>query len=155
MNFLLMTTAMLLLAGLQACLPSWWWLGGVRLELLPALVAYGALTFRHRRWILTLAIVAGLLQDALSAAPFGNSVVAYFVVAFLLMGLRRFFDRETLWMQMSAGAFASVAVSVAACAVIGFGGVVPKISLLALMSAVVTPLVFFVSDGLRWMARPA
>lgn len=155
MNFLLLTAATLLLTGLQARLPSWWWLGGVRLELVPALVAYGALTFRHRRWVLTLAIVAGLLQDALSAAPFGNAVAAYFFTAFFLMGLRRMFDREVLWMQMSAGALVSVVGSVAACAVVGFAGATPKILALALMSAVVAPVLFFALDGLRWMARPA
>ena len=47
MNFLLITGAALLLSALQARLPTAWWLGGIRFEFLPALVAYGALTFRR------------------------------------------------------------------------------------------------------------
>lgn len=155
MNFLLIATFVFLLTALQARLPTCWWLGGVRLELLPALVAYGAITFRHRRWALTLAATAGFLQDALSAGPFGNAAAAYVLVTFLLMGLARTFDRERLWMQMLSGALASLTASLTACTVAGFGGAVPKILLLAGLSAVVAPLVFFALDFLRWRVRTA
>jgi rod shape-determining protein MreD len=146
MNFLLLSASTLLLAALQARLPTAWWLGGVRFEFLPALVAYGALTFRHRRWALALAVAAGLLQDALSAGPFGNTGAAYALVTFALVALARTFDRERLWMQMLSGAIASVAASLAAVAVVGFHGAAPKILLLAALSAVVTPFVFFVVE---------
>ncbi len=156
MNFLINITALGLLTGLQARTPTFWWLGGVRLELLPALVAYGALTFRHRRWAVALAVGAGFLQDALSAAPFGNAAAGYAIAALALATVARWFDREALWMQMAAGAVASVAVSLAACAVVGFtGGAAMKILLLGAMSAVVAPLLFLALDGIRWAVRPA
>ncbi len=154
MNFLLMAIFTLSLTALQARLPTAWWLGGVRFEFLPALVAFGALTFRHRRWAVTLAVTAGFLQDALSAAPFGNTMAAYALAAFLLTGMARAFDREALWMQMLGGALVSLVASLAACAVVGFGGGAAwKISLLAVLSAAVTPVVFFVLDFLRWRLR--
>jgi len=155
MNFLLITASTLLLSALQARLPTAWWLGGIRFEFLPALVAYGALTFRHRRWAIALAVLAGLLQDALSAAPFGNTGAAYALVTFALFSLAHTFDRERLWMQMLAGAIASVAASLTAVAVVGFHGTAPKILLLAMLSAVVTPLVFFALDFAKWRTRPA
>lgn len=141
---------------MQARIPTFWWLGGVRLELLPALVAYGALTFRHRRWVAALAVGAGFVQDALSAGPFGNAAAGYAVAALALATVSRWFDREALWMQMTAGAATSVAVSLGACAVVGLtGGAVAKILLLAAMSAVVAPLLFLALDGIRWATRPA
>ncbi len=155
MNFLLITGAALLLSALQARLPTAWWLGGIRFEFLPALVAYGALTFRHRRWVIALAVLAGLLQDALSAAPFGNTGAAYALATFAFIPLRHTFDRERLWMQMLAGAAASVAASLFACATAGFNGAVPKIFLLAALSAVVAPFVFFALDYTKWRSRHA
>ena len=67
MNALLVIVLMLVLAGVQAKLPA---LAGLRLEFLPAIVAYSALTFKRGRAVL-LAFAAGCLQDALSAGPFG------------------------------------------------------------------------------------
>ena len=155
MNFLLVTTALFLFTALQARLPTLGWLGGLRLEFLPALVAYGALTFRHRRWALTLAIAAGFFQDALSAGPFGSTVAAYVVATFLLIALARNFDREAIWMPMLGGALASVAASAAAGATIGFtAGSVAKLLLLALLSGAVAPLVFLTLDSLRYRTRP-
>jgi rod shape-determining protein MreD len=151
MTFLTITTSLLLLTALQARLPTAWWLGGIRFEFLPALVAYGALTFRHRRSAITLAVVAGLLQDALSAGPFGYTVATYALAAFALVALARAFDREGLWMQMLSGAIASAA---APLPFVGVHGAVPKILLLAALSAVVTPFVFFVLDFTRWRTRP-
>lgn len=154
MNFLITITSLALLTAMQTRFSSCWWLGGVRVEFLPALVAYGALTFRHRRWAAALAVAAGFFQDALSAGPFGNAVAGYAVAVWVLSSLARLFDREMLWMQMLSGAIASVAVSLAACAVVGFSrGTTPKILLLAAMSAVVAPLVFLALDGARWWAR--
>lgn len=148
MNFLLITTALLLLAALQARLPTAWWLGGLRFEFLPALVAYGALTFRHRRWAIALAVTCGLLQDALSAGPFANTGAAYALAALLLIVLGRTLDREWILLQMLGGALLSAAASLAAVAVLGVHGVAPKLFALAAMSAVVTPPLFWAMDFL-------
>ena len=156
MNFLLLTTMLFLSAALQARLPTLWWLGGLRLEFLPSLVAYGALTFHHRRWALTLAIVAGLFQDALSAGLFGGSALAYAGATLVLTALARNFDRDTFWMQLLAGALASIGASLAAVCVVGIhAGALGKLLLLAMISAAVTPPIFLLLDSLRHRTRPA
>ncbi|MCX7887773.1 MAG: hypothetical protein N3B01_11055 [Verrucomicrobiae bacterium] len=150
MKFFLIFTATLLFAALQARLPTAWGLGGLRFEFLPALVAYGALSFRRPACALTLAAAAGLCQDALSAAPIGNSVAAYLVATMAIAALGRAFDRHKLWMQMLAGAVASATASCAALAVIGFSSAAPKLLAAATLSAAVTPLLFL---GLDFCAR--
>jgi len=58
----------LIAAALQARVPILWLFGGLRIEFLPALVAYTALTM-PRGTAIAVALVAGFTQDALSAAP--------------------------------------------------------------------------------------
>jgi rod shape-determining protein MreD len=153
MNFLITIAGLLLLSACQSRLPTQWWLGGLRLELLPALVAYGALTFR-RSSALILALATGFTQDALSASPFGLAALAYGIAAIILSSLHETFDRDLPWVQMGAGAVTSAAVSIAACAVVGFSiGAIVKTFVLAAISAVVTPLLFFVLDYTRYKAR--
>jgi rod shape-determining protein MreD len=156
MNAVILIAAVLFLAALQARLPALGWLGGIRLEFLPALVAYGALTFRRRSWAMGLALAAGLAQDALSAAPFGLSAIGYLTACLLLTGITRAFDREAFWMQMLGGALASVAVSLGALITLGFSryGVL-KMVWLALISLVLTPVLFGLLDAVRWRTRRA
>jgi rod shape-determining protein MreD len=153
MNFLITISCLLLLSACQSRLPTLWWLGGLRLELLPALVAYGALTFR-RSSALVLALATGFTQDALSASPFGLDALAYGIAATVLSSLHEAFDRDLPWVQMGAGAVTSTAGSIAACSVVGFniGGIV-KAFVLAAISAFVTPLLFFVLDYARYRTR--
>ena len=150
MNFLICSVTAILLTVLQTHLPA---IAGLRLEFLPAVVAYGALTYRRPLW---LPLVVGFTQDALSASPFGLSALAYGIAATTLASLRETFDRDLPWVQMGAGAFASTVASCAACCVVGFGGGAPlKLLLLAAISAVVTPMLFIVLDYIRYRARTA
>lgn len=154
---MMFTMAVILLAtgAVQARLPALGWLGGLRLELLPALTVYGALTLRRSR-VVAVALFAGAVQDALSAAPFGISVLAYAFVAGILIGTRDALDRDLPWVQMAAGAFASAACSVAACAVVGFTlGAFAKLIMLALLSSLLTPILFLVADYLRMLWKSA
>jgi rod shape-determining protein MreD len=146
MSFLIFTISTLLLATIQADLPTLGWLGGLRVEFLPALVAYGALTL-PRGGALLLALCVGFAQDSLSAAPFGISALSYGITATILSSVRETFDRDLPWVQMSAGALTSAAASFAALCVIGFsiGGLV-KLSLLAGLSAVVTVVLSLATD---------
>jgi len=150
MNFLIPSASLLVFATLQSRLPT---LLGFRVEFLPALVVYGALTFR-RGSALCFALAVGFTQDALSAAPFGLTALAYGIAATILSSLRETFDRDLPWVQMGAGALASTAVSFVACCVVGFSiGAVAKTLVLAVIGAFVTPLVFFVLDYTRYRAR--
>jgi len=146
MNLLLTSVTLLLLTTLQVRLPATL---GFRLEFLPALVAYGALTF-HRGNALLLALVAGFMQDALSAAPFGITALAYAISALLLTGLRDVLDRDIPPLQFGTGALVSAAASMAAFLVLGFSW---RIFLIAGLAGVITPLFFFAADYTRYMVK--
>ncbi len=155
MNALLITVTVLLFTALQSRLPTLWWLGGLRIELLPALVAYGALSLR-RGSAITLAIATGFAQDAFSTAPFGLSALAYGIATALLTEMREALDRELPRVQMGAGALAAAASSITACAVVGFSiGAFVKILVLAFLSAVIAPFLFFAMDRTRTLVRTA
>jgi len=152
MSTLVAIAGILIVAALQTRLPTLWWFGGVRIEFLPALVAYAALTMPRGRAI-ALAIAAGLMQDALSAAPFGVSALAYGISAVLMTNLREILDRELPWVQMGAGALTSMTVAVIALFAIGISvGMVFKMILVASISGIVTVMLFFALDyaGIVW-----
>jgi len=149
MSLLIAIAGVLLTAALQAWLPTIWLFGGMRIEFLPALVAYAALTM-HRGRAIAIAIVAGLMQDALSASPFGMTAVAYGISAVLMTDLREVLDRELPWVQLGAGALTSVTVAMFAFFVVGvsFPGIF-KLAVLASASGIITVLIFFALDCAR------
>ena len=152
MSTLVAIAGILIVAALQTRLPTLWWFGGVRIEFLPALVAYAALTMPRGRAI-ALAIAAGLMQDALSAAPFGVSALAYGISAVLMTNLREILDRDLPWVQMGAGALTSMTVAIIALFAIGISvGMVFKMILVASISGIVTVMLFFALDyaGIVW-----
>lgn len=151
MFFTVLMVMMLLAAALQAALPTAWWLGGLRLELLPAFVACGALTLsRYPVSGLALAVVAGLAHDALSAAPFGLTALAYGSAVVAILLLDEILDPELPWVQMTAGAIVAATGASAACAAVGFSaGAVGKLVVLALISAVLTPVVYLLLELFR------
>ncbi len=146
MNFLLIAVTLLLLTTLQVRLPAMF---GLRLEFLPALVAYGALTFRRGNALLV-ALVAGFMQDALSAAPFGITALAYGMSALLLTGLRNVLDRDIPSLQFVAGALVSAAAAAVAFFVVGFSF---KILPVAGLAGIITPFFFFAADYTRFTVR--
>jgi rod shape-determining protein MreD len=155
MTLLIQLSVVFLLAALQARMPALSWLGGLRIEFLPALVAWFSFTVSRRRAI-TLAIIAGFAQDALSAAPFGLTAVAYVIAAIVMTGLRDVLARELPPVQLVAGAFTSALAGFAACCVAGlsFGGLF-KILVLALLTGALTSLLFFAIEFARLFRRIA
>jgi rod shape-determining protein MreD len=149
MNTLVAIAGILFAVALQARMPTLSWLGGVRVEFLPALVVYAALTM-HRRRALALALVAGLTQDSLSAAPFGISALAYGISTIVVTSLREVLDRDLPWVQWSAGAATSITASVIAFFVVGlsFGNLL-KMLVAASISGAVTVVLFFAMDYAR------
>jgi cell shape-determining protein MreD len=149
MTSLLFITGMMLAAALQARLPTLWWLGGVRLELLPPIVVYVSLTMTRGRAIV-LALVAGMMQDAMSAAPFGLSVLAYGLSALLITGMGDVLDRDLPWVQMGAGALTSGAVAIIAFLAVGLSfGALVKLIVVAATSGITTVVLFFALDYAR------
>jgi rod shape-determining protein MreD len=149
MNTLIAIVGILAVGALQSRLPTLQWLGDVRLEFLPAVVVYVALTM-HRRGALALALIAGLMQDAFSAAPFGITALAYGICAILMTGLREALDRDLPWVQFSAGTLTSMAGAILACFVISISvGTIFKMILVASLSGVLTVMSFLVLDYAR------
>jgi len=153
MNTFIAIAGISIAVALQARMPTLTWLCGVRVELLPALVAYAALTLNRRR-ALALALVAGLAQDALSAAPFGISALAYGIFTVVVTSLREALDRDLPWVQSSAGAAISITTSVVAFFAVGlsFGNLV-KMLVAAAISGAVTVVVFLAIDAARMAWR--
>ncbi len=149
MSTLTAIVGILIAAGLQARLPTLWLFGSLRIEFLPALVVYTALSM-PRGSAIAIAFAAGFTQDALSAAPFGVSALAYGISSILMTSLREVLDRDLPWVQMGAGALTSTASAVIAFFCIGISfGVVFKMILVASISGTVTVLLFFVLDYAR------
>jgi rod shape-determining protein MreD len=149
MSTLIAIAGVLITAALQVRMPTFWVFGGMRIEFLPALVAYAALTM-HRGRAIAIAIIAGMMQDALSAGPFGLSALAYGISAVLMTTLREVLDRDLPWMQVSAGMLTSTAVAVVAFFVVGISfASVFKMILVASISGLVSVLLFFILDYVR------
>ena len=145
---------LLLLSALQVRLPALPGLG-VHLEFIPALVAYSALTL-SRPGIFAFALAAGLTQDALSAGPFGVSALVYVILALLLHRFRGALDRDLPVLQIGAGLLVALVAGIVGSGVAGFpAGTTLKLFYLSLLSAFITPVLFFALDYLRYQWRPA
>ncbi len=83
MNALVMLSLTILAALLQAVIPSFPRLGQANIPALAAIVVYYALA-RDRRDLITVAILAGLIQDGMGLIPFGYSPVAFGVMGVLI-----------------------------------------------------------------------
>ena len=150
MNTILFIAGILLAAALQARLPTLWWLGGVRLELLPALVVYCIADVAAWRARLCSRSWRVMMQDALSAAPFGVSALAYGLSAFLITGMGDVLDRDLPWVQLGAGALTSAAVAVIAFFAVGISfGALFKMVVVAATSGITTVVLFFALDYAR------
>ena len=112
-------------------------------------MAYGALTFRRGNAFL-LALIAGFTQDALSAAPFGITALAYGIAAIVLTAMGDVLDRDIPPLQFAAGALVSASAAIAAFFLVGFSF---KILLVATIAGVITPLFFFAADYTRFVVR--
>ncbi len=155
MTLLFQLSVVFPLAAAQAWMPAMRWLGGIRIEFLPALVPWFSFTVSRRRAI-TLAIIAGFAQDALSAAPFGLTAVAFVIAAIVMTGLRDVLARELPPVQLVAGAFTSALAGFAACCVAGFSfGGLFKVFVIAVITGVLTSLLFFGIEFARLFRRIA
>jgi len=155
MTTLIAITGALLAAALQARMPGLSWLAGVRLEFVPAVVVYGSFTLRRKQALL-LAALAAMAQDALSAGPFGLSVLAYGLAALLITATREVLDRDLPWVQFGAGAMTCGTVAVLQFFVVGISfTLLFKLMLVALITGIVTVVLFFALDYFRLLWAPA
>lgn len=155
MNWLVMIFSLVCAAVAQALLPSWTVFGVARPPILLGVVMYYALT-RSPEMVFITAVLAGLLQDALSLIPFGYSACVFCVVA---MTLRRFKEMVFVFRAVThliLGAVASAGVAIGLGMLLVFNGQI-QINLSWLVTrvlgalaagAVVVPLVF---QAIEWL----
>ncbi len=103
----------LLLAFVQAAIPGFREWTAVQPDLLPSVMVYVALHAGLPMTALT-AVLGGLAFDALSAGPFGLSIVPLAGVGVFLHLRREVLLRESAWAQALLGAGAALVASVAA-----------------------------------------
>lgn len=126
---------------------------GTQIDLLPALMVYASLTGEFVTLSL-LAVWGGLCFDALSANPFGASVLPLFVVGAAIHFKRNLILREQFTAQWVLGLMASAAVPLLTLLVILSAGREPLLGwgslwqwlVMSAAGAVLTPVVFFLFD---------
>jgi rod shape-determining protein MreD len=142
-------------AALQMRLPGWVILGQAKWPFLLASVLYYALK-HHAGVALVAALIAGFLQDSLSAVPLGHSSACFAVIAAVASGFSRVVLADSLVTQVFFGGVASAAMTVASYALLaGAGQVASPMGWLllktlgaGLLGSMATPTVFSVAGRL-------
>lgn len=144
-------------ATLQALLPTWGHLGEPAFPVLAGVVLYVAVSKKPVHFIWT-ATVAGVMEDALSLAPFGCSSVAFLAGGGLAMLLAGDGEEGPGALQASwlgaAGAAASTGVTGAllrwkGLTSLGFGGIGCRMAGSALLAAALVPVLFALLRGME------
>jgi cell shape-determining protein MreD len=136
---------------------------GAPFSILPALIAYSALT--HGLWTTTaLAVVTGLWVDSLSASKLGVSVAPHFLVALLLHLRSHLILRDQRYAQFWIGFGSGAVIHVLVLLLLSAGQREPlsgwatfwQIPLMSLMNGVACPAAFILFDalGLAFDYRP-
>jgi cell shape-determining protein MreD len=128
------------------------WLGA-QVDLLPVLMVYAALN-TDLATISLLAVLGGLWFDALSANPFGASILPLFAVGFVIYLRRDLILRELSFAQLVLGTLASAAVPVLSILLLLTAGKQPLLGwgslwqwlVMTAGGAAATPLVFALFD---------
>lgn len=150
----LLAAAMLVMA-FQCALAAVVNLAGVKFDLMPAMVVFAALFASWNRALLV-AIVCGLLLDALSFQTLGLSVVPFAVVAAAINHFQRVLFRDNILLQAAFGGAISLALSAWTWLLLALSetplplefGIAAKMALIALLAALAAPL-------LLWLLKSA
>ena len=144
---------------MQGLLPGPAWLGQARWPLLLGVVLYYALQ-RNTVTMLTAAVLAGFVQDALSAVPLGYSACAFVAVGWGAAHFRQLVLSEALVTQaffgLTGSALANLLIYLLlrkdALVVLSAGQVVLKLAGTAMLGVVSTPLIFNLAGRLDRLA---
>ena len=107
-TILVMLVLLVITAVAQCAMPGWAAFGGVKPPLLLSVVLYYALT-RERWTMVACAILAGLLQDALSPVPLGYSTSCFCIIGFFASRFDTIVFIESAFTAAFFGALASCA----------------------------------------------
>jgi len=129
---------------------------GAQVDLLPALMVYAALS-ASLTTMTTLAVVAGLWFDTLSANPLGITILPLFAVGYAIYARRELILRDQLYAQALLGLLGSALVpaltvlllSVKRRAPVLDWGFIWQWLVMSIGGAILTPLCFRLFDGLH------
>ena len=155
MNVVLILLSLILAAVLQTVWPAWESMGNTRLPMLIAVVMYYTLT-RPAPAALTVALLAGLTQDALSGIPLGFSSFIFVLITGLLNQFKDLLFAYQTLTQVFFGTIACGLSTLGLYVLLRYGGhveVLPGILLgklvgSMLLGVIVVPLCCRVLEGL-------
>lgn len=145
-------------AVVQSAVPGFSMLARAKMPLLLGVVLYYALA-RRRETMLLAAVTAGFVQDAISPVPFGYSALCFCVAGLAANSLREEVFSESMFTAAFFGAAAGGLVTLGTGALLWRGDLLGdplwRIALkaggAALLGAVCTPIVFWMTRGLDRM----
>jgi rod shape-determining protein MreD len=151
-TILIFAAAFLAVFG-EAALPGLRLLLGAQVDLLPAIMVYGALN-SNLATVTALAIFGGLCFDSLSANPLGVTILPLFMVGFVIFSQREFILRKVSFAQMVLGTVASAIVPALTVLLLLTGGSEPLLGwgslwqwlVMTAGGAVATPVIFALFD---------
>lgn len=136
-------------------------LAGVKFDLMPATVVFAALFAPWNR-TLFVAVVCGLLLDALSFQALGLSVAPFAVAAAAINHFQRILYRDNILLQAALGSAVSLASSVWTWLLLALSptplpfesGIAAKMALIALLAALGAPiLLWLLKSAARWCGQ--
>lgn len=154
---LLMLLFWLIVGGtLQVLVPAWRHMGQPAFPFLLGVVLYAALNKKPPYFVLT-ALLAGVLEDALSLAPLGYSACAFLAAGGLAVLLRKDFFADKARTVMGFGALCAATstgtmallLRTNGLAMLSGGDIFQRMAGSAILGAVLIPLLFGLMRGLE------
>jgi rod shape-determining protein MreD len=155
----LLTLVFWLIAGgtLQVVVPAWRHMGQPAFPFLLGVVLFAAVNKKARYFVPT-ALLAGVVEDALSLAPLGYSACAFLAAGGLAMLLREDFFAERTLSVMGFGALCAATSTGTMALLLRMKGLVAlsggeifwRMAGSAILGAVLIPLLF---SWMRWLER--
>ncbi|MDP6526065.1 MAG: rod shape-determining protein MreD [Kiritimatiellia bacterium] len=121
MTWIVMSVVVMLSTVIQTMLPAYAFMGQARAPMLLAIVLYYSLK-RDTTTMLTAALMAGFVHDALSEIPMGYSSLCFGAVGFAAGHFRELITKESLLPHSLIGAAAGFASTVVLYAILKGGG---------------------------------
>ena len=155
MTFILMTLLLMTGAIIQTLLPTYAILGQAKVPVLLAFIIYYSLN-RNIRIMLIAALLAGILQDALSLSPLGYSSAIFIFIGWIISRYRGLVTTDSFMTPIVFGIIAGITVTLMQALLLAHSGLInikPFWILLRIFSngflcALITPVVFILTKTL-------
>ena len=155
MTFILMILLLVTGATVQTLLPAYAILGQVKIPVMLAFVIYYALN-QNRSTMLIAALLAGVLQDALSLSPLGYSSTIFIFVGWIISCYRGLVTADSFMTPIVFGAISGITATLMQALLLAHSEIInfqPLWILLRMLGsgflgALITPVVFMLAKAL-------